>query len=198
MNRMIGVSLWALLLPLSLLCANGAYCSDAKVTSERKDAGDAAKYEAALGTFNEIIKANPNNAIAYTLRGLAYYKLGKPDKAIADFDKSIKLNPHYSHAYSSRGFIYVRENRHKEALADLNKAIELSPGNENAYYGRGLVYYITGQYDKSLSDYKKAIELKPNQEHYKDFVTFVKMKNPSDKNDTRSAIINLFKAETVM
>ncbi len=169
------------------ICAGNSYCA------EKQD--DKSKYSDAIEKFSAILKANPNNAVAHTVRGLAYNKLGKPDLAIADFNKAIEINPLYSHAYSSRGFVYSEKNETKKALADFDKAIELNKSNDDAYYNRGLAYYRTEQYTKSLGDYKTAAGLKLKKEALEDFTAAFPAKNKSDTADVRSKIIKLLKTD---
>jgi TonB family protein len=47
-----------------------------------------------------VIKAEPNNASAYLLRGSAYFVERKLDETIADCEKVISINPSYAAAYT--------------------------------------------------------------------------------------------------
>ena len=49
------------------------------------------EYNKALNNFNLAIRINPNNAAAYTGRGLAYYQPGNMGKAISDFQKACDM-----------------------------------------------------------------------------------------------------------
>ncbi len=49
------------------------------------------KYEKAIEDFNRIIKLEPENAVAWYNRGLAYKHLGKKARAKADMAKGRKL-----------------------------------------------------------------------------------------------------------
>ena len=49
------------------------------------------KYEKAIEDFNRIIKLEPENAVAWYNRGLAYKALGKEARARADMDKGREL-----------------------------------------------------------------------------------------------------------
>jgi tetratricopeptide (TPR) repeat protein len=50
------------------------------------------KYRMAIDNFNEAIILAPNNAVAYALRGNAYYQLGIKGMAIQDAKKAISLD----------------------------------------------------------------------------------------------------------
>ncbi|GHU92869.1 hypothetical protein FACS189479_02980 [Spirochaetia bacterium] len=73
------------------------------------------KYDEAIDAYNEVIKLDPNNALAYCFRGLSYVvKLGRPVKGIP-FDK--KFN-------STLKEITLAEFK-KQALKDFKKALDL-------------------------------------------------------------------------
>jgi regulator of sirC expression with transglutaminase-like and TPR domain len=46
----------------------------------------------AIGDFNEVIKINPNDPRAYTVRGIARYDLGDKPGAIADLKTAVNLS----------------------------------------------------------------------------------------------------------
>ena len=43
--------------------------------------------------YTELIKENPNNALAYKLRGIAWAANRSLDMAIADYDEAIRISP---------------------------------------------------------------------------------------------------------
>jgi tetratricopeptide (TPR) repeat protein len=60
----------------------------------------------AISDYNEAIRLNPKNAVAYEERGLAYVMKMDLDKAIDNFSESIRLNPKDAIVYCERGGIY--------------------------------------------------------------------------------------------
>jgi tetratricopeptide (TPR) repeat protein len=57
----------------------------------------------AIEDLDQAIRLNPNYALAFSSRGLAYARKGQPDRAIQDYDQAIRLNPKYADAFSNRG-----------------------------------------------------------------------------------------------
>jgi len=122
---------------------------------------DTKDYDRAIADFNQALKLDPNDAIAYNERGLAYYHNKDYDRAIADFNQAIKLNPTFAIAYNNRGFAYYDLKDYDRAFADFNQAIKLNPSIPIVYQGRGLVYLDKKDYDRAIADFNQALKLDP-------------------------------------
>ena len=112
-----------------------------------------------LAQFNLAIRLNPNDAIAYILRGDAYFELGEYQKAIADYTQAIRLNPNDARAYLFRGNAYGQLKEYQKVIADYTQAIRLDPNYADAYNLRGLVYEMSGNRQKAITDLEKAANL---------------------------------------
>ena len=115
----------------------------------------------AIIAYSRTIELDPNDAYAYTNRGIAYGEKGKVDRAIVDYNKAIKLKPNLVEAYNARGIAFDRKCEYSLAISDLNHAIDLNPNYAIAYSNRGLAYLNEGDVDRAISDLNKAIQLKP-------------------------------------
>jgi len=51
------------------------------------------QYEEAISDYTKAIELDPEKAIAYRLRSLAYAELGDNEAARQDLDKAMELNP---------------------------------------------------------------------------------------------------------
>ena len=58
-----------------------------------------------------VIKLDPNNASAFTARGIAYNAKGQHDRAIQDYDQAIKLNPNDTYAINNRAAAIAKSNK---------------------------------------------------------------------------------------
>ena len=56
---------------------------------------------AIYGDWDDFIELDPDDPLAYSLRGLEYGRAGDHERAIADFSKAIELEPDYAGFYSS-------------------------------------------------------------------------------------------------
>lgn len=91
--------------------------------AQRGDSGD---LKGALQDANQALKLDPNNPIAYGVRGRIYFGLGNYKQAIADSTKAIQILPDYYAAYRVRGACYYYQGNKRAAIADLQKSASLA------------------------------------------------------------------------
>ena len=92
--------------------------------------GDNGEFDHAIEDVPKARERNPNFAIAYSNRGVAYRKKGEGDgstertvvDAIEDFNTAIQLDPGYAHAYTNRGVTLLHLSEWEGAKADLTTA----------------------------------------------------------------------------
>ncbi len=107
------------------------------------------------------IRLNPQYALAYNNRGVAYNGKGSYDRALLDLDEAIRLNPKLTNAYAARGWAYTGKGSYDRAIADLDEAIRLDPKYAKAYNRRGLAYSSKGEHGRAIVDFDEAIRLDP-------------------------------------
>lgn len=90
--------------------------------------------------FTKAIEANPRDAKAYFLRGIANQEKGEYGQAIADFTKALEINPRDVQAYLRRGEAFGDKQEYYQAIADYTRALEIDPRNTEAYLARGSLY----------------------------------------------------------
>jgi tetratricopeptide (TPR) repeat protein len=86
---------------------------------------DVKDYYKAVAACSEVIRAHPNDAANYHMRGKVLERNGDTGQAIADYTKAIDLNPTYVPAYHSRALAYTNRSDYTRALADAMKASAL-------------------------------------------------------------------------
>ena len=116
-------------------------------------------YQGAVKHFTNAIQQNPEDAEAYSGRGLAYLSIGALDKALADFSRAIELNQRSAETYNGRSAVYRAKDDFDNAIIDSNKAIRLEPNDPQVYHGRGLAHLYKSDFDNAIADFSKAIAL---------------------------------------
>jgi tetratricopeptide (TPR) repeat protein len=113
--------------------------------------------------FVDLIQSNQvepeMKAIAYTVKGSAYFKIKEYVRALEDFNYAIQLDDTYHPSFAWRGHAYRALKRYEEALKDLDRAIELKPEYAWAIAFRGQTYRTLKRYEEALKDFDRAIEL---------------------------------------
>ena len=144
--------------PLPLEISSFSHLGCIKRGYEKKLSED---YAGAIREFTHAIRLNPNDGIAYVLRGICRAELGQHVAAISDYDIAIRLSPADANAYFMRGVTKGVLGQHFAAIADYDIAIRLRPGEPAAYFARGVAKSGLGQYSAAIADYDIAIRLSP-------------------------------------
>ena len=116
----------------------------------------------ALSDYNEAIRIDPKEPLAYFERGVALANRKREyGRAIADFTTALDLTPNNVEALIRRGDAYGQIGEFARALADLNLAVKSSPDYQVAYFFRGLAHFRRGESRLALTDYNTALAIHP-------------------------------------
>jgi tetratricopeptide (TPR) repeat protein len=126
-----------------------------------------AEGQIAIDDYDEAIRINPKDAVAYFNRGTTYHSLNKKKRAIEDYDQAIRLNPEYADAYHNRGTTYRVLGQFRRAIEDYDQAIHLNPRDAVAYNNRGNAYKLQGKKAEAIADFEKLITLTDNPQWVK-------------------------------
>jgi len=110
------------------------------------------EFSKSICDLSKAIRLDPEKAVAYLTRGVAYMKTDRVNLALDDFEKAIELNPTYRRAYHLRGIAYHMKGAREKALRDFDKAIELDPEYGAAYLSRANVHSEMGHTDEADDD----------------------------------------------
>ena len=87
-------------------------------------------FATAAALFDESLAADPQQALAWRMLGVAYANLERLDEAVAAMDRSLALEPVSLAGRYNRGLLMLQLQRCPEALIDLDLAQRLDPTNE--------------------------------------------------------------------
>ena len=122
-----------------------------------------AAWFAAIASFDEAIRVQPEVADLYETRGTAYMYGARHDKCLADYTTAIELDPDDAGHWRRRGHAYTTAptpQPHK-AVKDASRAIELDPHHPMGYGHRAvaLTQLPTPDWRQALIDMNRQIEL---------------------------------------
>lgn len=121
------------------------------------------KIEEAKEVFLEVIKKNPNDAVAFF--NLGYIEM-QSDNFVGAYDyikKALDIAPDYAEALNGLGVIAVGRQRMDEAVEYFERAIKAKPSFAEPYKNLGMVLIkIPGREKEGVAYLKTALKLNPN------------------------------------
>lgn len=139
----------------------------------------------ALHEYEEAIRLDPRNGMAYFGRGAVANKKGEYDKAIASFDEAIRTDPKIANEpyykrfrlvadllrprprnpkfeeVAGRGLHALEKGNYDQAIIAFDELIRIDPNHSEAHRWRGDASLKKNQFDKALYEYDEAIRLDP-------------------------------------
>jgi tetratricopeptide (TPR) repeat protein len=128
----------------------------------RKRLGDK---DNAIADFDEAIRLNPNEALAWRVRGATYASKAEYAKTLADYTESIRVDPENPdsrhHRVVLRSACMDEKYRDgKQAIEDATKACEMSEWQNPLYLsGLAMAYAESGDFDSAVKWQQKVLEL---------------------------------------
>jgi len=137
-------ALWVKSVVIEALSLN----SSPAVTDEKQD-----NYDKAMMDFDEAIRLDPSNAIAFIERGEAWYwgYPGDDPLVLSDFDEAIRLEPNNAAWYGLRGIVWLQDREYDKAIEDLIEAIRLNTETQPFVF---IEFTTSAEQDTSFDDYK--------------------------------------------
>jgi len=117
------------------------------------------KLGVSIDLLNEVIKADPDDRLAFMARGTVYLKMGNAQNATLDFSRAIEINAAHPRAYHLRGLALEMAGENDKALADISQAIDLEPEYGAAYNSRATLLTKMGREDAAAEDMKMVTHL---------------------------------------
>ena len=119
-------------------------------------------FEDALEAYEQALRLDPNNAQAYTFKGMALSILGRNQEALTAFEQALRLDPNNAQAYRFKGVALINLGHNQEALTVLEQVLRLDPNNAQAYTSTGLALSNLGRNQEALTVLEQALRLDPN------------------------------------
>jgi tetratricopeptide (TPR) repeat protein len=122
-------------------------------------AGDLARAEA---LYRQALDADPANAGAWFLLGLASRARGALGEAEAAYRHALRLRPGFLEALNNLGNVLADQGRPDEAAACYRQVLELRPDYLQAHNNLGVALRHLGDLDGAAASYRQALALRPD------------------------------------
>ncbi|MEK8029261.1 tetratricopeptide repeat protein [Ideonella sp. DXS29W] len=117
--------------------------------------------EEALAYAEAALKAEPQRADGWTLRGILHKRLGDLDLAEQAYRRATQLQPDYPDAWNNLG--NLRRDREDEvgALAAYREAVRLNPDHVETLHNLGVALEHFGHWDDALATFEATVQRDP-------------------------------------
>src|SRR5581483_1464444 len=102
------------------------------------------RWSEAFSTYSEVLKFDPQNAIAHYRLGQVSERLGATETALKSYREALRFDPGMSEAkralagyYVNQGVGFRRNNQSAEAVRALQQAISYEPASVGAHFELG-------------------------------------------------------------
>lgn len=129
------------------------------LTGKGIDAAGATNSDAAIPLFDEAIKLDKQNDVAYAKLGAIYDSRGQKEKAIANYESAIKINPEFSMIYPSLGLLYADAGEVAKAENCLQKSEAASIDSVDSRFLRGVLQFKQNKNQEALASFDRVLEL---------------------------------------
>jgi tetratricopeptide (TPR) repeat protein len=109
-----------------------------------------------------ILQADPRNADAWCLLGIAQRAAGQPAQAETSCRAALRLRPDYFDAWNSLGNALLMQEKLDEAIAAFEQALRLRPDNPLAHNNLGAALRLQFRWAEAAEHYRQALRLQPN------------------------------------
>lgn len=116
---------------------------------------------AAEDICRSVLAAEPYNAAAHNILGMAVFRSGRYEEALACFGRAVELAGDVPEYHNNLGGALKTVGRHEEAAACFRRAAELRPGYGTAWYNLSLVLLAAGRAGESADAARAAVRLAP-------------------------------------
>ena len=119
------------------------------------------RYQAAIQTYLDLLKADPKNAPYMNMIGIAYLDLSNFEQAKKYFARAVKTDKKFSSAINNLGMVYYQQKNFRAAIRQYQKAEAVDPNLAGTHANLGFAYYNTGKFLEAAAEFQKAIEIEP-------------------------------------
>ncbi len=112
--------------------------------------------------YRHVLQADPNNADAWHLLGVAAHHAGRHGQAVEHIRRALALDSAQAIFHSNLGLALAALGRLDEALAAYREALRLQPGYANAHNNLGALLLSHGRPAEAEAGFREALRLRPD------------------------------------
>lgn len=131
--------------------------------------------------YEEMLKVEPVNALAWANLGAVEQQAGRLTEAVEAFEQSVRFNPALVQSWIALGLAYSERGDMYKALSALSRAVHEDPTDARAHNYLAIVANRFGWVATAQAEFEKAIALKPDYgiAHFNLALTYLDQKPPA-------------------
>ena len=119
-------------------------------------------YDEAIASCDQAIQTQPDDALAWLMRGMAMENSQRYEDAVASYDHVVQLQPDDYLAWFKRGAVLEKLQRYEDAVVSYDQVARIQSENCWAWHDRGRALEQIQWYDEAISSYDRALQLQPD------------------------------------
>lgn len=115
--------------------------------------------QSAIESFQQAIKSDPENALAYSRLGDMENDSGSIEKAVGYFARACTIEPDNASYHASVGTAYLQLKDNDRAATHLRRSVELFPEQPLTLYNLAVALLLTDTEDAAIEELAKAVRI---------------------------------------
>ena len=120
------------------------------------------RHDEALALCDARLADNPNEALAYDLKGKIFTDMKKYKDAQKSFEKACENDPAWPQASNDLAALFLLQDKKKQAISQFETALGKNPKNPVACWTLGRLYEERRDYAKAIDTYEKGVSQIPS------------------------------------
>jgi len=119
------------------------------------------RYDAAIQSYQDLLKSDPKNALFLNMIGIAYLDLGNFEQAKKYFQRASRADKKYASAVNNLGMVYYHQKNFRAAIREYQRAVAIDPSQAGAHSNLGFAYYNSNKFPEAAVEFQKALDIDP-------------------------------------
>lgn len=116
----------------------------------------------AISEYEQVLRADPDDARAHGNLLAAYLNLGNFEKAEAHYYAAVYNDPHHYESHHNFGLLRYRQGRLGEAAQAFEKVVEINPLHAESHSNLAFLLAAQGRMDEAVVHFRQALDNQPN------------------------------------
>jgi tetratricopeptide (TPR) repeat protein len=115
----------------------------------------------AISAYDQLVRLDPSDPLAYEYLGVALARQGKRDEALKQYAQALQLDPSSASAHYDIAVLLVQERREEEAIVHFRQAVQLDPELVMAHFQLANLLMRRGNDADAEKEYESVVSLDP-------------------------------------